>query len=192
MLIGTCRRARRSERREWRKSRQGTRNKRGLVIQIPLTNSPGSFRHSRRFFTSSKVNSRLIASITSTLPFGATFTFLPCRSSKSIELVVDLPESRSSAHLRDDLQADRIESKRSVRLADGPPRNERLPENGISIRSNRCEFRGSQITCRVGACHASKEFQEGGTRTSRDANLPIFRPVAFGRARKRQLCPPGP
>ena len=90
------------------------------------------------------------------------------------ELVVDLPESRSSAHLRDDLQADRMESKRSVRLTDGPPRNERLPENSMSIRSNRYELRGSQIACRVGACHAFKEFQEGGTRTGRNANLPIF------------------
>ncbi len=91
MLTGTLRRARRSERREWRKSRQGTRNERGLVIQIPLTNSPGSLRHSRSFFTSSKVNSRLIASITSTLPFGATFTFLPCRSSKSMSLSSTCP-----------------------------------------------------------------------------------------------------
>ena len=89
------------------------------------------------------------------------------------ELVVDLPDSRSSAYLRDDLQADRIESKRSVRLADGPPRNERLPENGISVRGNRREFRWSQIPCCVGACHAPKEFQKGGTRASRDANLPI-------------------
>ena len=89
------------------------------------------------------------------------------------ELVVDLPESRSSAYLRDDLQADRVESKRSVRLADGPPRNKRLSENGISVRSNRREFGGSQIFCCVGACHAPKKFQKGGTRASRDANLPI-------------------
>jgi hypothetical protein len=90
------------------------------------------------------------------------------------ELVVDLPDSRSSSYLRDDLQADRIESKRSVALTDGPPRNERLAENGISVRSNRREFRWSQIPCRVGACHAPKEFQKGGTPASRDANLPIL------------------
>ena len=32
---------------------------------------------------------------------------------KNHELVVDLPDSRSSAYLRDDLQSDAVESKRT-------------------------------------------------------------------------------
>ena len=64
-------------------------------------------------------------------------------------------------------------AKGRVLLVDAPPGNERLPENGISVRSNRREFRRSQIFCCVCACHAPKEFQKGGTRASRDANLPI-------------------
>ena len=174
MLIGTRRRARRSERREWRKSRQGTRNERGLVIQISIAH-----KLSRKFSPFPE----LLHFLESQLPVDSVDNLDPpvrrdlyvpaVQIIEKYELVVDLPDSRSSAYLRDDLQADRIESKRSVRLADGPPRNERLPENGISVRGNRREFRGSQIPCCVGACHAPKEFQKGGTRASRDANVPI-------------------
>ena len=121
----------------------------------------------------SGVSSRLMASITSTLPFGATFTFLPCRSSKSMSLSSTCPIAAVPPICVMIFKPTESRAKGAFVSLTASPRNERLPENGISVRSNRREFSRSQIPCCVGACHAPKEFQKGGTRASRDANLPI-------------------